>query len=102
MVHLLAKVSLYINEEVWAKFREEVFRKYGSLRKLSSEVEALLRSTLVQDKVKSEFEKLGIKTDGTISSREVKERRPMLKGPPSEKMVREMRHKRVAAALSRQ
>jgi len=98
----LAKVSLYINEEVWAKFREEVFRKYGSLRKLSSEVEALLRSTLVEDKVKSEFEKLGIKTGSTISSMEVKEKRCMLKGPPSEKIVRKMRQKRVAEALSRQ
>lgn len=98
----MAKVSLYINEEVWAKFREEVFRKYGSLRKLSSEVEDLLRSTLVQDKVKSEFEKLGIKTEGSISSREVKEKRPILKGPSSEKIVREMRRKRVVEVLSRQ
>ena len=98
---LLAKVSLYIDEEVWARFREEVFRKYGSLRKLSAEVESLLRSTLVGDKLEPEFEKLGIMVEGTISSQEVKERRPTLKGPPSERIVREMRHRRVEA-LSRQ
>jgi hypothetical protein len=98
----LAKVSLYINEEVWAKFREEVFRKHGSLRKLSSEVEALLSSTLVEDKVAFEFKKLGIKTEGAISSRELKERRPLLKGPSSEKIVREMRGRRIAKVLSGQ
>jgi len=98
----LAKVSLYINEEIWTKFREEVFRKYGSLRKLSSEVEALLGSALVEDKVAFEFKKLGIKTEGTISSREVKERRPALRGPSSEKIVREMRGRRVAKVLSGQ
>jgi len=98
----MAKVSLYINEEVWAKFREGIFRKYGSLRKLSSEVENLLRSTLIEDKVTFEFRKLGIKVEGTISTQEVKEKRPMLRGPPSERIVREMRQKRVVEALSRQ
>ncbi|MBS7623343.1 hypothetical protein KEJ39_06685 [Candidatus Bathyarchaeota archaeon] len=98
----MAKVSLYINKEVWAKFREEVFRKHGSLRKLSSEVEALLSSTLVEDKVTAQFEKLGFKTAGAISSRELRERRPALRGPPSERIIREMRRKRVAETLPRQ
>ena len=99
---LTAKVSLYISEEVWAKFREETFRKYGSLRRLSSEVEDLMRSSLVGDRVMSEFEKLGVKLEGTIASREVKEKRPRLKGPSSEKLVRKMRQQRVVKALSRQ
>ncbi|MFQ6086179.1 MAG: hypothetical protein ACE5OY_07985 [Candidatus Bathyarchaeia archaeon] len=98
----MVKVSLYVNEEVWGRFREEVFRKYGNLRKLSNEVEALLRSTLVEDRVTSEFKKLRIKTEGTVSSWEVKKKRPRLSGPPSEKIVKEMRQKRVAEALSRQ
>lgn len=87
----MTKVSLYINEKVWVKFREKVFRKYGSLTKLSSEVEALLRFTLVEDKTTSEFEKLGFKTGGTTSSREMEKKRPILRDPPSEKIVKEMR-----------
>jgi len=98
----LGKVSLYIDEEVWVKFREEVFRKYGNLRKLSKEVEALLRSALVEDTITSGFGKLGIEAKGVISSGEVKGKRPMLKGPPSEKIMKEMRRKRVVEALPRQ
>lgn len=100
--YFLAKVSLYIDEEVWARYKEEVFRKYGSLRKLSSEVEALLSSTLVGDRLPSEFEKLGIKIDGTTSSEEIKEKRPKLRGPTSEKIVMKMRQKRIVKALPRQ
>lgn len=48
----------------------------------------------------SEFEKLRIETEGTISSTQVKEKRPVLRGPPSEKLVREARQKRVAEVLS--
>lgn len=96
----MTKVSLYIDEEVWSKFRERVFSKYGNLRKLSSEVETVLRSTLVQDRVSSAFQKLGFQTEGTVSSRQVKENRPMLRGPPSEEIVREMRGKRIAEAVS--
>jgi len=96
---VLGKVNLYIDEEVWAKFREEVFRKYGNLRKLSNEVESLLRSALTEDMVASGFRKLGMEAKGTISSREVKERRPALKGPPSEKIIEEMRRERVFKAL---
>jgi len=95
----LAKVSVYINEEVWAKFRDGVFRRYGSLRKLSSEVETVLRSTLMEDIIVSQFEKLGVRTDGAISSQELKKRRPVLGGPPSEKIVREIRRRRVVETL---
>jgi len=98
----LTKISLYVDEELWAKFRETVFRKHGSLRNLSSEVEALLRSSLVEDSMVSEFQKLGIMSEGTISSKEVKETRAVLKGPPSEEIVRKMRRSRVAEALPRQ
>lgn len=97
----MSKVSVYINEEVWAKFRGEVFRRYGSLRKLSSEVETVLRSTLVEDIIVSQFEKLGVRTDGAISSQDLKKRRPVLRGPPSEKIVREIRRKRVVETLPR-
>jgi hypothetical protein len=37
----LAKVSLYIDDETWKRFREQVFTRHGTLRKLSEEVEGL-------------------------------------------------------------
>lgn len=98
----MTKVSIYVDDSVWLSFREQVFQKHGNLRKLSSEIEKLLRDAIVEDAVISEFEKIGIKAKGTISSQEIKATRPLLKGPASEKILQEMRRKRVAEALPRQ
>ena len=98
----MTKVSVYVDDSVWLNFREQVFQKHGNLRKLSSEIEKLLRDAIVEDAVISEFEKIGIKAKGTISSQEIKATRPLLKGPQSEKILQEMRRKRVAEALPRQ
>jgi hypothetical protein len=98
----LTKVSVYIDDSVWINFKEKVFKKYGNLRKLSSEVEKLLRDAVVEAAVISEFGKIGIKAKGTISSQEIKATRPPLRGPPSEEILGEMRRKRVAEALPRQ
>ncbi|MDI6846707.1 MAG: hypothetical protein QMD23_01020, partial [Candidatus Bathyarchaeia archaeon] len=97
----LTKVSIYINDKVWSEFKKEVFQKYGSLRKISNEVETLLRSLIVEDAVVSGFKKIGVETKGTISSSDIKAKRPILKGLPSEEIIREMRQKRVAETLPR-
>jgi len=97
----LTKVSIYVNDKVWSDFKKEVFQKYGSLRKISSEVEMLLRSFIVKDAVVLGFERIGVKADGVISSSEIKAARPILKGPSSEEIIREMRRKRVAEILPR-
>lgn len=98
----MTKVSVYIDDSVWINFREQVFQKHGSLRKLSSEVESLLRAAIVEDAVVSAFEKIGVKAKGTFSSKDIKTSRPRLRGPPSEEILKEMRRKRVAEALPRQ
>jgi len=95
----LKKVSLYIDEEKWTKFKEEVFRKYGTLRKLSAEVEALLDSSLVEDALIKAFKNLGMDVRGTISSKEVEQYRPVSRGPSSGELIREMRRKRIAENL---
>ncbi|MBC7130301.1 hypothetical protein H5T51_03650 [Candidatus Bathyarchaeota archaeon] len=95
------KVSIYIDEKVWSEFKKEVFQKYGSIRKISSEVEKLLRSTIVPEAVVSGFKKIGLEARGVISSPEIKAKRPILKGPPSEEIIREMRRKGVAETLPR-
>lgn len=96
----MKKVSLYVDEKVWASFKEEVFRKYGSLRRLSSEVEALLRDFAIEDALMSTFAKAGIKASGFISSDDVKHGRPALVGPPSEKIVRGARDRRCRGSIS--
>jgi len=99
MVVNLRKVSLYIDEETWRKFKEEVFRRHGTLKKLSGEVEALVGTVLVEGALATTFKDLGINVRGTISSKEVEQDRPLLKGPPSEQLVRGMRGKRVAESV---
>lgn len=96
----MAKVSIYVDDAVWDNFKAQVFQKHGNLRKLSSEVEKLLRAAIVEDQVASAFEKIGVTAKGTASSQEIKAIRPKLRGPPSEEILREMRHKRVAQTLS--
>jgi hypothetical protein len=95
----LKKVSLYVDEELWIKFKEAVLRKHGTLRKLSSEVESLLRTSLVDEDIGQVFEKMGISVRVLISPEKVKQDRPKLRGPPSETLIREIRGRRVAESI---
>ena len=96
----MAKVSIYVDDEVWGSFKTQVFQKHGNLRKLSSEVEKLLSAAIVEDQVVSAFEKIGVTAKGIVSSNEIKAARPRLRGLPSEKILKEMRQKRFAQAVS--
>lgn len=96
----MKKVSLYVDEALWNRLKEEVLRKRGTLRSLSAEVESLLRSSLVDEGVQSAFSGLGIEVRGVVSPEEIRRDRPRLRGPPSEELVREMRGRRVAKTVS--
>ena len=96
----MTKVTVYLDDEVWGIFKAQVFQKHGNLRKLSFEVENLIKTAIIGDQIVSTFEKLGVTVNGTASSQEIKDRRPKLRGPPSEEILRETRHKRVAQILS--
>ncbi len=96
----MTKVSIYIDDAVWESFKAQVFQKHGNMRKISSEVEAILRAEIVQNLIISEFKKMGVKAKGTASSQEIKALRPKLRGPASEEIVKDMRHRRVAQTLS--
>ncbi len=95
----MTKVSLYLDQQVWRRFREKVFRKHGGLRMLSAEVESLLRSQLIDEEVSTAFQKLGITVKGSISSGDIIRNRPKLRGLPSEKILRKMQRKRLAKAI---
>jgi hypothetical protein len=97
----LTKVSVYVNDSVWLSFKKQVFQKHGNLRKLSSEIEALLRAAIVEDEIVSAFKKTGIIAKGTASSQEIKQTRPKLKGLPSEEILKQMRRRRIVEALPR-
>lgn len=92
------KVSLYLDKELWTRFKEAVLRKHGTLRKLSDEVENLLRFSLVGEEIELAFEKLDVKTRA-VSIDRIKRERPRLRGLPSEIIIREMRGRRIAEAL---
>ncbi len=47
----MAKVTVYVDDEVWSKFRASVFEKPGSLKVLSKEVERSLREALQEREV---------------------------------------------------
>jgi len=91
----LKKVSLYLDEELWVRFKEAVLKKHGTLRKLSNEVENLLRASMVDEDIEKVFKKMGISVKTVFSPEEVKRDRPQLRGPPSEFLIRKMRGGRV-------
>ena len=91
----MTKVTVYVDDSVWLNFKKQVFQKHGNLRKLSNEVEKLLRAEVVENYVISGFEKIGVVAKGTISSHDIKAARPKLRGPPSEEVLKEMRRKRL-------
>ncbi len=96
----MTKVSVYVDDSVWLKFKAQVFEKHGSLRKISKEVEELLQATIMEDEIISAFKKTGIAVKET-TSQEIKQTRITLKGPPAEEIVKEMRRRRVAETLPR-
>lgn len=91
----LKKVSLYLNEELWIRFKETVLKKHGTLRKLSDEVENLLRASMIDEEIEKAFKNIGINVKTVFSPEEVKRNRPQLRGPPSEVLIKKMRGRRV-------
>ena len=47
----MAKVTVYVDDQVWSRFRAAVFQRHGSLKVLSKEVDESLKSALVGEDV---------------------------------------------------
>jgi len=62
----MAKVTVYLDDDVWSKFRASVFEKHGSLKVLSKQVELSLKQTLQDNDVLTYLARLrgtrGLKT----------------------------------------
>ena len=87
----MTKISVYIDDAVWKEFKQQVFQKHETLKKLSSEVEEIIRESNIETEVIRGFEKIGAKAKGTISSQEIEAKRPKLKGPPAKTILEQMR-----------
>jgi hypothetical protein len=95
----LAKVSLYIDDTAWKRFREQVFARHGTLRGLSDEVENLICSEDVERIVASGARKAGISTERWLTPSAIKKARPKLRGAVAETILRKMRDQRHAGRL---
>lgn len=65
------KVTLYLQDEIWKKFKRGVLRKTGELRRLSSEVQELIEDSSEEDSLRKGFERLGMEIKPISSSQVV-------------------------------
>ena len=81
----MAKVTVYVDDQVWSKFRASVFQRHGSLKVLSKEVEESLKSSLVEEDVLPYLEKLKASLNPKTRAS------PQQRGLPAEVQIRRMR-----------
>ncbi|MEM2122377.1 MAG: hypothetical protein QXE79_01945 [Candidatus Bathyarchaeia archaeon] len=97
----MKKVSLYIDKELWMRFKEAVLGRHGTLRMLSKEVESLLRNSPAERDIEEAFKGMGVDVKAVFSPVDVKHSRPGLQGPPSEDLIQRMRGRHIAEDLPR-
>ena len=87
------KTTINVDDETLREFKRMVTSKYGSARRLSIAVEEAMRTYNSMEILSAYAEKEGIALATYPSSREVEERRPLVKASAGE-TVREMRDAR--------
>ena len=65
------KVSLYIDDDVWKRFRRRVLLERGELKGLSSEVQELIVESSVEELLGKGFDQLGVDVKPLSSSKVV-------------------------------
>ena len=98
----MAKISLYIDDGAWKRFREQVFARQRTLRRLSNEVEDLISSEDIERIVAMGAKKIGISVELGLMPSAIKKVRPKLQGASAESIVRQMRDQRDGGRLPRQ
>jgi len=83
------KVGVYVDEETWNEMKNLTFRKHGTLRKLSREVNAYLRANLPLLALRKGASSLGIQIR-KVSGDEVIRERPRM-STSSLRIIKEMR-----------
>ena len=86
------KTTIVVDEELWNRFKEFVFQRYGSYRKLSEAIEESIK-TMDSIGLIMEFAKLMGISGAFPSSREIVERRSSVDVSAGQ-VAREMRNER--------
>ena len=83
------KVGVYVDEETWNEMKNLTFRKHGTLRELSREVNELLKANLPLLTLRRGADSLGIQLR-RVSGEDVVKRRPKMR-MSSLGIIKEMR-----------
>jgi hypothetical protein len=83
------KVGVYVDEETWKEVKNLTFKKHGTLRVLSREVNELIKASLPLPALKRGLTLLNISTK-RISSDELVKKRPRME-TSSVEIIRKMR-----------
>jgi hypothetical protein len=94
------KVSLYLGDDVWKKFKRNLLRRTGDSRSLSSEVQSIIQDSLVEDSVVAGFERMKIAAR-PLNSMQIVAVKPSV-ATSAGTTLREMRGERHDKAVSRQ
>jgi len=87
------KTTIMIDEKLWKRLRESMFRRHGTFRKLGETVEESVRIYDAEGTLSSFLSAMEVETRDFPSSAEVISNRP--KGKSAGKVVREMRADRL-------
>ncbi len=89
----MGKVSIYIDPEIWQKFKKLIVQRTGDTRSLSKEVQSLIQETIVEKSLLYAFKKLDLVIERVPSFSDIT---PVVPTKPtsSGRMVREMRDER--------
>jgi hypothetical protein len=82
-------VGVYVDDEVWAEMKKLTFKKYGTLRELSREVNRVLRENLTLLALREGAKSLGIEPT-RVSDDQIVSGRPVMRKSSLE-IIREMR-----------
>jgi len=89
----LGKVSIYMDEELWKKFKKMIVQRTGDTRSLSKEVQSLIEETILEKVLLDAFKRLDLNLKKLPSFGDI---RPVVptKSTSAGRMVREMRDER--------
>jgi hypothetical protein len=87
------KVSLYLEDEVWKKFKRDVLRRTGEPRSLSAEVQELIQNASIEDSIRKGFGQMKVDVK-PISSSKITQVKPSV-STSSAATLRKMRERRL-------
>ncbi|MDG6910096.1 MAG: hypothetical protein JRN08_06975 [Nitrososphaerota archaeon] len=93
------KVSLYLDDELWSRFKRSVLRQTGDPRSLSAKVQGLIQNSMTEESLARGFQKMNI-APTPLDSGQVVPVRPSV-DTSAGREVRQMRESRHAERLPR-